>query len=97
MIEEFTVQHEDGPARGRYVIRLPDGLEAELTYGKRDETTIIADHTFVPPSFRGHGLAEKLVNTLVADTRRLGLKIEPLCSYVAAQFRRHPEWAALRA
>ena len=97
MIEEFTVQHEDGPTRGRYVIHLPDGLEAELTYRKRDEATIIAAHTFVPPSFRGHGLAEKLVNRLIADARRLGLKIEPLCSYVAAQFRRHPEWVDLRA
>jgi predicted GNAT family acetyltransferase len=97
MIEEFTVGHEQGPTRGRYVIHLADGLEAELTYGRQDASTIVADHTFVPPSYRGHGLAEKLVNALIEDARRLGFKIVPLCSYVAAQFRRHPEWADLRA
>ena len=74
-----------------------DGLEAELTYGHKDASTIVADHTFVPPSYRGHGLAEKLVNALIEDARRLGFKIVPLCSYVAAQVRRHPEWADLRA
>ena len=69
MIEEFVVEHEEGPVRGRYVIHLPDGLEAELTYGRRDTATLVADHTYVPPSFRGHGLAEKLVNRLIADMR----------------------------
>jgi predicted GNAT family acetyltransferase len=68
-----------------------------LTYGKRGESTIVADHTYVPPSSRGHGLAEKLVHRLMADAQQHDFKIEPLCSYVAAQFRRHPEWAELRA
>lgn len=97
MIEEFEVEREDGPARGRYVIRLPDGLEAELTYGRRDGGIIVADHTFVPPSMRGHGLAEKLVARLIGDARAEGSRILPLCSYVAAQFRRHEDWADLRA
>lgn len=97
MTEEFTVEREDGPARGRYVIHLSDGLEAELTYGRREGNTIVADHTFVPPVMRGHGLAEKLVDRLIGDARAEGNKILPLCSYVAAQFRRHPEWAGLHA
>jgi uncharacterized protein len=97
MIEELQVEREDGETRGRYVIRLPGDLEAELTYGRRDGTTIVADHTYVPPEMRGHGLAEKLVARLMAEARSEGKTIVPLCSYVAAQFRRHPEWADLRA
>ena len=97
MTGQLSVEREDGPDRGRYVIRLEDGVEAELTYGRRDESTIVADHTFVPPSHRGKGLAEHLVAAIIADARREGVKIVPLCSYVAAQFRRHPEWADLRA
>lgn len=97
MAEEFTVEREDNPERGRYVVHLPDGLEAELTYDRRDAQTLVADHTFVPPAFRGHDLAQKLVNALIADARREGQKIVPTCSYVAAQFRRHPEWADLHA
>ena len=97
MTEHFTVEREDGAARGRYVIRLPEGREAELTYGRQDATTLVADHTFVPPEMRGKGLAELLVERLIADARSEGNKIVPLCSYVALQFRRHPDWADLRA
>ena len=57
----------------------------------------IADHTFVPPAMRGAGVAQQLVEALVADARAQGFKIVPQCSYVEAQFRRHPEWADLLA
>ncbi|MBC7158941.1 MAG: N-acetyltransferase, partial [Porphyrobacter sp.] len=46
---------------------------------------------------RGKGIAMKLVEALVADAREQGFTIEPQCSYVVAAFRRHPEWADLRA
>ena len=45
----------------------------------------------------GRGIAAKLVNHAIADAREQGFKITPVCSYVVAQFRRHPEWADLRA
>jgi predicted GNAT family acetyltransferase len=97
MIEDFVVERENDAAGGRYVVRLPGGAEAELTYGRRGTDVIVADHTYVPPSFRGRGIAELLVNRAIADARSEGIKVMPLCSYVAAQFRRHPEWADLRA
>ena len=46
---------------------------------------------------RGQGVAQVLVEALVADAREQGFKIVPQCSYVEAQFRRHPEWADLLA
>lgn len=97
MSDDFPVVHEPGEGRGRYVVYLPDGSEAEMTYQRRDAATIIADHTGVPPQYRGHGLAEKLVKTAIEDARATGNRIVPLCSYVVAQFRRHPEWADLKA
>ena len=51
----------------------------------------------MPPAFEGRGIAAKLVNAAINDARSQGFKIVPVCSYVAAQFRRHPEWADLRA
>ncbi|MDB5539964.1 MAG: N-acetyltransferase [Devosia sp.] len=97
MTVEYPVAHEDAGDRGRYVVYLPDGSEAEMTYRRRDATTIIADHTGVPPQYRGHGIAEQLVKAAMDNARATGNKIVPVCSYVVAQFRRHPEWADLRA
>lgn len=92
-----VVQREDGPGGGRYVIRLGGGAEAELSYQRRGDGPLVVTHTGVPPAFEGQGIAAQLVDALIADARAQGFKITPLCSYVAAQFRRHPEWQDLRA
>lgn len=94
---ELVVQREDGPTRGRYVIHLAPGYDAEMTFRKEANGTIIIDHTGVPPEYEGRGIAARLVNQAIADAREQGFKITPVCSYVVAQFRRHPEWADLRA
>ncbi|RYG04616.1 MAG: N-acetyltransferase, partial [Chitinophagaceae bacterium] len=39
----------------------------------------------------GKGLAKELLNTMVAYARANRLKVVPLCPYVHAQFKRHPE------
>lgn len=94
--QDLTVLREDGATRGRYVIHLAPGHEAEMTYRKGENGTITIDHTGVPPAYEGRGIAARLVNKAIADAREHGFKIVPLCSYVVAQFRRHPEWADLR-
>ena len=57
----------------------------------------VAEHTLVPAEIGGRGVAGKLVEALVADARAHGFRVDPQCSYVAAAFKRHPEWADLRA
>ena len=54
---------------------------------------MIIDYSFVPPAYRGRGVALRLIRTAVEDARRTGTKISPLCGYVAAEFRRHRDWA----
>lgn len=97
MALDYTIEREDGEDRGRYLVRLPDGSEAELTYRHLDPQTIVADHTGVPTAYRDEGIALRLVEALIAGARSDGVRIVPQCSYVAAQFRRHPEWAELKA
>lgn len=65
---------------------------AELTWQARGKSRI-ADHTFTPPAARGKGIAFKLVEFMVEDAREKGFTIVPQCPYVAAQFRKHPDWA----
>ncbi len=89
---EFTILREVSGDKGRYVIRSA-GDEAELTYSITTPELVIADHTYVPDSFRGTGAGLAMVSRLVADARAEGFKIMPLCPFVNAQRLRHPEWA----
>ena len=91
MSEPDITRHVEG-AKGRYVLQL-DGHEAELTYSISSPTMIIADHTGVPDPIRNSGAGLRLVERLVADARAEGVKIVPLCPFVNAQRRRHPDWA----
>ena len=91
----YRVEREDGPAMGRYVVRLAPGFEGEMTYRWVRPGVMSIDHTGVPPQYRGQGIAEELVKQAIADARQQGTKIIPHCSYAVAQFRRHPEWADL--
>jgi predicted GNAT family acetyltransferase len=95
MIDEFKVEREDAPGHGRYVIHLPGGLEAEMTYRKIGSTAIAIDHTYTPPEFRGNNIAFRMIERGIADARAEGIKVKPECSYAVAQFRRHPDWADL--
>ncbi len=82
---------EDG-AKSRYVLSI-DGAEAELTFSRLGATQVIADHTAVPEALRGTGAGLKLVERLVTDARSKGFRIVPLCPFVNAMRRKHPEWA----
>ncbi|GAB2185782.1 GNAT family N-acetyltransferase [Roseibium sp. LAB1] len=84
---------QDG-SKGRYVAKIEGITEpAELTFSIVNEHLIIADHTGVPDSMRGMGVGKALVERLVEDARHKQVKIVPLCPYVNAQRRKHPEWA----
>lgn len=96
-IEGIEITHEGNEARGEYRASVP-GTKAvgRLTWKARGNARI-ADHTLVPPEIGGRGIAAALVDALVADARRDGFTIVPQCSYVDAQFKRHPEWSDLLA
>ncbi|MBK1897271.1 GNAT family N-acetyltransferase [Chryseobacterium paridis] len=48
-------------------------------------------HTEVDPEYQGEGFAKILLDRLVSYARENDLKIVPLCPYVFAQFKHHPE------
>lgn len=93
MSNELPIKYEDMGNKGRYVLRGPDGTEAEVTFTRIGDSRIILDHTGVPNVFRGQGIGVRLVARAVEDARASGKTILPLCPFAAAQFKRHPEWA----
>lgn len=78
---------------GRIYKKNDEGKEiAEITYVPSEvEGVVDADHTFVDPSLRGQGVAEKLVEALVEEMEKEGKKIKPVCPYVVALFERKPD------
>lgn len=88
-----TIQFEATPKGGRYFVPMPNGEESRLTFVQVSADHVIADHTFVPPSYRGRGIAEAMVEKLVSDARAGAFKITPTCWFVAAEIKRHaPDW-----
>ena len=96
-VDQIKIEQQSSADSGAYLAVGASGTEAgKLTWTLRDGARD-AQHTIVPSHMRGHGIAARLVDALIEDARREGFTIIPSCSYVAAQFERHPEWADLRA
>lgn len=70
-----------------------DGILSVVDYELADGR-IRLTHTYVPPELRGRGLAERLVRAALLHARTAGLKVVPVCSYVAVFIERHPEFRA---
>jgi predicted GNAT family acetyltransferase len=88
---EEDIRHHETACR--YELRIGDNV-ASVEYARRDGCVVFT-HTFVPPEFRGRGIAEKLVRRALDDARKNKAKIVPACSYVDAYVRRHPEYQPL--
>jgi len=91
-LSEFDISREEEGNKGRFFL-VSDGHEAELTFSILSPGLRIADHTGVPDELRGTGAGAALVAHLVEAALAEGWKIVPLCPFVNAQRRKHPEWA----
>ena len=76
--------------QGAFVITDGDSQLAEMALAIIDQNVVVY-HTEVSPEAEGQGLAKKLLDTMVAYARANQLKVIPLCPYVHAQFKRHPQ------
>lgn len=85
-----VVRHVD--ARHRYEI-LVDGNRAGLTaYRDRDDRRVFF-HTEIDDAYAGQGLAAILVEQALTDVRASGMRIVPVCPYVAKFLKKHQEFA----
>ena len=73
-----------------------EGHTSVLTYREAaGHVTLI--HTEVAPELRGRRIADALARAALDDIRRRGLQVRPLCPFVQAFMKRHPEYADLAA
>jgi uncharacterized protein len=76
--------------RGGFVLEENGERLAEMGVGIQEENLIVY-HTEVSDKLKGQGIGAKLITEMVAYARGNNLKVVPLCPYVHAQFKRHPE------
>lgn len=67
-----------------------DGQAAVCAYRLQGREALFT-HTEVPPAAQGRGVAAALVKAALDWADHEGLRVRPLCSYVAVYMRRHPE------
>lgn len=80
----------DNTAAKRYEFHI-DGHVPRIEY-IRAQDHIYLTHTEVPKTLQGKGIAGALAEQVLRDIEAKNLKLTPLCPYVAAYIKRHPEW-----
>src|SRR5690606_6147048 len=73
-----------------------DGKLAMIEYIKA-QNIIYLTHTEVPPELGGRGIASAMVEQVFQQIKQEGLELVPLCPFVAAYLKRHPEWIGILA
>lgn len=90
-----TIEIRHNPDEHRFEARV-EGFLCRADY-RLDGNVLALVHTEVPPLLEGRGIAAQLVAAAFAHAREHGLAVRPVCSYVRAWVRRHPEVQALVA
>ena len=75
--------------------RVGSGEDVAVLQYRRDPHAITFLHTEVPEAFRGQGIAQKLAHAGLEYARAQGVNVIPLCPFVNAYIRKHPEYQAL--
>lgn len=74
-------------------VMMEDGKEVgKVTYMPSENGVLLLDHTFVAESMRGKHAGEQLVEQVVELARSTGAKIDPVCPFANALFKRKSEY-----
>ncbi|MCD2463204.1 MULTISPECIES: GNAT family N-acetyltransferase [unclassified Streptomyces] len=78
--------------RHRYEILVDDQRAGLTAYRDRDDRRVFF-HTEIDDAYAGQGLASILVEQALTDVRASGMRIVPVCPYVAKFLKKHEEFA----
>ncbi len=91
---DVTHSHiERNDDRNRYELSV-DGKLAVSKYNRLTKAVMFT-HTEVPEALEGQGVGSALARGALDDVRVQGLTVIPLCPFIAAFIRRHPEYLDL--
>jgi hypothetical protein len=75
-------------AQSCYELHMDDQRAAQAQY-RVEGGTVRFTHTEVDPAYEGQGLGSRLAAFALDDVKRRGLKVVPLCQFIAAYIARH--------
>ncbi|MFE1547869.1 GNAT family N-acetyltransferase [Streptomyces sp. NPDC058718] len=78
--------------RHRYEILVDDRRAGLTAYRDRDDRRVFF-HTEIDDAYAGQGLGSTLVEQALTDVRGSGMRIVPVCPYVAKFLKKHGEFA----
>ena len=65
---------------------------AKIEYIKTNNGEIYLTHTEVPVALEGQGIGSQLAEKVLTDIDKKGLRLIPLCPFVAGYIKKHPDW-----
>jgi hypothetical protein len=92
----MAIRVEHDPAGSRFVAYVDDERAGFTEYSLADGV-LTMPHTVTEPRFEGHGVGSAVVRTALDHAREQGLRVRPLCWFVAGWIDRHPDYADLVA
>ena len=85
----------DNEAAKQYEFHI-DGAVAWIEYIKvAAQNKIFLTHTEVPKALEGKGIGSSIVKAVLEEVKKNDWTLVPLCPFVAAYIKRHPEWKSL--
>lgn len=81
----------DNKERRQYEFHI-EKYTPRIEYIKSSNGEIYLTHTEVPPALNGRGIGSLLVEKSLKNIEDQGLRLVPLCPFVAAYIHKHPEW-----
>ena len=84
----------DVPDEQRFVITVDGQRAGLLDYTLRDDL-FVALHTEIDPAYAGQGLGGILVRQVLDEVRDSGMRLRPLCPFVAHFVRNNADYADL--
>lgn len=91
-MEDYTLI--DNKEKKQYEFHIGEYMP-KIEYIKSETGEIYLTHTEVPVALEGQGIGSQLIKKALGDIKSQGLRLVPLCPFVAGYIQKHPEWRSI--
>ncbi len=87
--QDTKVRHDED--QQRYVLEVNGQALGFAQYQEEGDRQVFT-HTEIDESLAGQGMGSTLVRESLNDARQRGKRIVPVCEFIAAYVKKHPDW-----